>query len=83
MKKFNHETPGYEHFSAYLAFRRSPYYALGYVFNDAVLVVLWIMASIENTAYVSIVVCFIAFLANDVYGFFSWKKMSKRQREQS
>lgn len=68
---------------AYLAFRRSPYYALGYVFNDAVLVVLWIMASIENTAYVSIVVCFIAFLANDVYGFFSWKKMSKRQREQS
>jgi nicotinamide riboside transporter PnuC len=66
---------------AYLTFRRSPYYALGYAFNDVVLVVLWIMASIDNTAYVSVAVCFIAFLANDLYGFFSWKKMSKRQGE--
>lgn len=66
---------------AYLTLRRSPYYALGYVANDVVLVVLWIMASIENTAYVSVAVCFVAFLANDLYGFFSWKKMSKRQGE--
>lgn len=67
---------------AYLSFRRSPYYALGYTINDVVLVVLWIMASIDNTAYVSVVVCFIAFLANDLYGFFCWRKMSKRQGEQ-
>ena len=66
---------------AYLTFRRSPYYALGYAANDLVLIVLWLMASIENTAYVSITVCFAAFLANDLYGFFSWKKMSKRQEK--
>ena len=66
---------------AYLTFRRSPYYALGYAVNDLVLIVLWVLATIENTAYVSVTVCFAAFLVNDLYGFFSWKKMSKRQEK--
>ena len=65
---------------AYLSFRRSPYYALGYAFNDVVLVVLWVMASIENTAYVAVAVCFTAYLVNDAYGFIRWRQMSKRQR---
>lgn len=65
---------------AYLTFRRSPYYALGYAFNDLVLIILWVMASFENTAYVAVAVCFIAFLINDTYGFFRWRQMSKRQR---
>ena len=25
-------------------------------------------------------VCFVAFLLNDIYGFYSWKKMEKRQK---
>ena len=67
--------------AVYLTFRRSPYFALAYAANDIVLMVLWIMASFENTAYISVTVCFAAFFANDIYGFISWRKMEKRQRE--
>lgn len=65
----------------YLTFRRSPYYALGYAANDVVLIILWVLASIENISYISVVVCFVAFLFNDLYGFVSWRKMMTRQRE--
>lgn len=65
--------------AAYLTFRRSPYYALWYAANDIVLIVLWILAAFENISYLSVVFCFAAFLANDIYGFVSWKKMEKRQ----
>lgn len=65
--------------AVYLTFRRSPYYAIGYAANDIVLIVLWSMASMENAAYISVVVCFVAFFANDIYGFLSWRQMEKRQ----
>lgn len=67
--------------AVYLTFRRSPYYAIGYAANDIVLIVLWILASFENVSYVSVVVCFIAFLANDIYGYLSWREMGKRQTD--
>ena len=67
--------------AVYLTFRRSPYYAIGYAANDITLIVLWILAMLENTAYLSVVVCFVAFLANDIYGFISWRKMEIRQSE--
>lgn len=67
--------------AVYLTFRRSPYYAIGYAANDIVLIVLWTLAAMENTAYLSVSVCFIAFLVNDIYGFFCWKKMEIRQKE--
>ncbi len=65
--------------AAYLTFRRSPYFALAYAANDIVLIVLWILASFENTRYLSVVVCFVAFLFNDVYGFVNWERIKKRQ----
>lgn len=65
--------------AVYLTFRRSPYYAMGYAANDIVLIVLWVMASFENVSYISVVVCFIAFFTNDIYGYFSWREMGKRQ----
>ena len=65
--------------AAYLTFRRSPYFSLAYAVNDVVLLVLWTLASFENIEYVSVVVCFTAFLINDVYALISWKKMEKRQ----
>ncbi len=65
--------------AVYLTFRRSPYFALGYAANDIVLIVLWIMATIENISYLSVVVCFIAFFVNDIYGYISWRKMQIRQ----
>lgn len=65
--------------AVYLTFRRSPYYAIAYAANDVILLILWILASSENPTYYSVVVCFAAFLANDIYGFISWRKMEKRQ----
>lgn len=65
--------------AVYLTARRSPFYALAYAANDVVLIVLWVLASIENPEYVSTVACFGVFLANDIYGFISWRRMGKRQ----
>ena len=67
--------------ASYLTFFRSPYYALAYAANDVVLILLWVLASMQETRYLSVVVCFVAFLANDLYGFMSWGKMEKRQRK--
>lgn len=65
--------------AAALTFRRSPYFALAYAANDIVLIVLWVLASVYDRRYIAVVVCFSAFLFNDVYGFISWQKMKKRQ----
>ncbi|MBR2927474.1 MAG: nicotinamide mononucleotide transporter [Clostridia bacterium] len=65
--------------AAYLTFRRSPYFALAYAANDVVLIVLWILASLVDIRYLSVVVCFAAFLLHDVYGFINWQRMQNRQ----
>lgn len=65
--------------AVYLTFRRSPYFAVAYAANDIVLIVLWVMASVENVKYISVAVCFVAFLFNDIYGFVNWQRMEKRQ----
>lgn len=69
--------------AVYLTFRRSPYFALAYAANDIVLIILWIMASISDRKYISVVVCFIAFFANDIYGYISWQKMKIRQSKEN
>ena len=65
--------------AVYLTFRRSPYFAIAYAANDIVLIVLWILASMTNISYISVTICFIMFLANDIYGFLNWQRMKKRQ----
>lgn len=65
--------------AAYLTFRRNPYYALWYAANDIVLIVLWTLAAMKDISYLSVIICFVTFLANDIYGFINWKKMEKRQ----
>ena len=66
-------------FAVYLCFRRSPYFALAYAANDVILIILWILAAIKDISYMSVIICFVVFLANDLYGFFNWLKMEKRQ----
>ena len=66
--------------AVYLTFRRSPLYALAYAANDIVLIVLWGVAACSDSSYISVIVCFIMFLLNDVYGYINWQRMSKRQR---
>ncbi|MBQ6711089.1 MAG: nicotinamide mononucleotide transporter [Clostridia bacterium] len=65
--------------AVYLTFRRNPWYAVAYAANDVVLILLWVLAAREDPSYFSVVVCFAAFLANDLYGFVSWRRMSRRQ----
>lgn len=67
--------------AAYLTARRSPGYALAYAANDIVLTVLWISATVTDIKYLAVTVCFITFLANDIYGFLSWRKIARRQAE--
>lgn len=67
--------------AVYLTFRRSPLFALAYATNDIVLIILWIMASVHDIRYISVVVCFITFLINDIYGYISWQKMKIRQSQ--
>lgn len=69
--------------AVYLTFRRSPFYAVGYATNDIILIIMWVSAAFSDISYISVVVCFVIFLANDIYGFISWNKMQKRQNMQS
>ena len=63
-----------------LTYFRSPYYALAYAANDVVLIVLWIIAAVGDLSCLSMVLCFVMFLANDLYGFFNWRRMEKMQK---
>lgn len=65
--------------AVYLTFRRSPYFAVAYAANDIILIILWVMATVRDVSYLSVVICFAVFLVNDLYGFWSWKRMQQRQ----
>jgi len=67
--------------AASLTYLRSPYYALAYAANDVILIILWILASLEDAVYLPMVTCFVVFLMNDGYGFFNWTAMRKRQKK--
>lgn len=60
---------------------RSPFYAAAYALNDIVLIVLWIIASAGDISCITMVVCFVVFLINDLYGLINWLKMQKKQEE--
>lgn len=61
--------------AAYLTFKRSEYYAVAYAANDIVLIVLWALAAAVDLSYISIIVCFVVFLINDMYGFINWRRI--------
>lgn len=65
--------------AVYLTFRRNTYFAVAYAANDIVLILLWILAARSDLSYLSVVICFIMFLLNDIYGFINWTRMQKRQ----
>ena len=65
--------------AASLTFFRSPYYAVGYVLNDIVLIVLWIIACKNDLSNLIMVACFLMFLLSDGYAFFNWQRIKKRQ----
>lgn len=66
--------------AVYLTFKRSPFFAIAYAANDIVLIILWILASLSEIRYFSVVICFSLFFINDIYGFINWQRIKKRQR---
>lgn len=68
--------------AASLTAMRSSYYGLGYASNDFVLIVMWILASLEDASYIPVVVNFAVFFFNDMYGFISWKKRETKQKSE-
>ena len=65
--------------AVYLTFRRSAFYAIGYAANDIVLIILWVLATSSDISYLSVAICFVMFLVNDIYGFINWSRIQKRQ----
>ena len=66
--------------ACYLTFRRSEFFALAYAVNDIVLIVLWAIATISSIEYLSVVICFLVFLFNDLYSFINWQRMQKKDK---
>ena len=67
--------------AVYLTFRRSAWFSLAYAANDLVLIVLWSLAAAVDLSYLSVIICFVMFLINDVYAFINWQRIKKRQKE--
>ncbi|MDO4485962.1 MAG: nicotinamide riboside transporter PnuC [Bacillota bacterium] len=65
--------------ASYMMLFRSSWYAVAYAANDMVLIILWILATVENFAYLPMILCFATFLVNDLYGFISWKLREQKQ----
>lgn len=65
--------------AVYLTFKRSPYFAMAYGVNDIVLIILWVLAALQDASYWSVAICFLIFLVNDWYGFIRWKKREVEQ----
>lgn len=60
---------------------RSPLYGLAYACNDVVLIVMWILATVNDMSYLPMIICFSLFFVYDLYGFISWTRMKKKQTE--
>ena len=65
--------------ASYLSLYRSSYYAVAYAVNDIVLIVMWILATVNQIVYLPMIACFTMFLINDLYGFVCWKKREMTQ----
>jgi len=68
--------------ASYLMLRRCSYYALGFVVDDIISIVLWSLAIINSgIGYLPTVISFCVFFINDVYGFIHWKLEEKKQSQ--
>lgn len=66
-------------FAASLTVLRSPGYAVAYAANDVVLIILWVLATLEDISFLPVVICFVMFFVNDLYGFVNWRRMKNAQ----
>lgn len=67
--------------AASLTIMRSSYFAFFYAGNDLVLIVLWILATMNNPVYFPVIINFVIFFINDVYGFVSWRRRELKNQQ--
>ena len=68
--------------ATYLLLRRSSNYAIFYILNDIILIVLWGLVLFKSDVSVlPMVISFIVFLVSDSYGIFRWKRKEKEQNK--
>ena len=68
-------------FACMLLLNRSQLFSILYACNDIILIILWSLASRENITYLPTVICFCVFLINDLYGFYNWGKIKRKQNK--
>lgn len=67
----------------YLLIRRNKFYAIGYMANDIVCIILWSLAIASNgIALLPTLLYFCFTFVNDLYGFINWLIMEKKQKKQ-
>ena len=67
--------------ASYLLLRRSSNYAVVYIINDIILIILWSLTIKNNgTEFLTMVLTFFIFFINDIYGFINWKRIEKKQK---
>ena len=70
--------------ASYLMLRRCSYYALGFILNDVILIILWSLVVVESgIGYLPTVISFSVFLINDIYGLIHWKWEEKKQQKKA
>jgi nicotinamide riboside transporter PnuC len=42
---------------------------------------LWVLAAVTDPGNLPMVMCFLLFLVNDLYGFYQWRRMQRRQEK--
>ena len=69
--------------AGYFSIKRSPLYAICYFLNDSVLIIMWSIEANLSISSLPMVISFITFVINDLYGFINWLRLRKKQSENS
>jgi hypothetical protein len=54
----------------------------GFAAYDIVVIILWVMAAMNDLSYLPMIACFAMFFVNDIYGFINWIRIKNRQQLQ-
>lgn len=69
--------------AAYLSFRRCKFYALAFLIDDVIQIVMWGLAiNASGIAFLPTLICFALYLINDIYALFHWIREEKNQSRQ-
>ncbi|MDE5654208.1 MAG: nicotinamide riboside transporter PnuC [Clostridia bacterium] len=68
--------------ATYFQSRRSKYGFLSFLFNDAVLCVLWFFATLDDIKNIAMLIAVALYVVCDIYGFISWGVLQKRQQKE-